>query len=240
MATRRMHRASTSGSRRTEAQHVGRGRKGDTVRAKLLELLVTHSYNRADYEKYELSSGKWSNFYIDCKTTTMLAEAGPLIGEACAGFIPKDAEAVGGLTLGADPIAHAISSYLWYKKGRRLDLFSVRKTPKKHGLQHFIEGSPGKRVVIVDDVVTTGGSTIEAIRRCREERISVVGIVVLVDREESGGMDEVRRHAGPGVPVKSIFKKSDLEAVWQARQTRYGSAVSASRRCEDSCHLKAN
>jgi orotate phosphoribosyltransferase len=210
------------------------------VRAKLLELLVTHSYNRADYEKYELSSGKWSNFYIDCKAATMLAEAGPLIAEVCASFVPKDAEAVGGLTLGADPIAHAISSYFWYKKGRRLDVFTVRKTSKKHGLQHFIEGNPGKRVVIVDDVVTTGGSTIEAIRRCREEGISVVSVVVLVDREESAGMDEVRRHAGPEVPVKSIFKKSDLEAVWQAKQAHYGSAVSASGYCEDFCHIKAN
>lgn len=190
--------------------------KGNAVRAKLLDLLVTHSYNRASYDKFELSSGKRSNFYIDCKGTTMRGEAMPLIAREVVARFPADVDAVGGLTLGADAIAGA-TSYYCQTIGRRVDSFTVRKSAKKHGLRKYVEGCPGTNVVVVDDVVTTGGSTIDAIRRCREENIRVVGVVVLVDREE-GGMDAVRAEVGAGVPVAAIFRKSELEACWQSLQ----------------------
>jgi orotate phosphoribosyltransferase len=194
------------------------------VRAKLLDLLVKHSYHRAPDDRFELSSGKRSNFYIDCKATTMRGDAMPLIGSAVAAHLPPDAGAVGGLTLGADAIAGATAFYC-QTIGRHLDSFTVRKSTKKHGMMKDIEGCPGKNVAVVDDVVTTGGSTIEAIHRCREAGIRVVAVVALVDREE-GGMEAVRAEAGADVPVKAVFKKSELEARWQSLQTD-GAAASA-------------
>ena len=181
--------------------------------AKLLELLVARSYRRADTPSFRLTSGKLSNFYIDCKMTTMHGQAMPLIGEAFAQHLPDGIDAVGGLTMGADPIAHAIAHHCSLH-GRSVNAFSVRKEPKKHGTRKWIEGGvePGSKVVVLDDVVTTGGSTIDAIRKCREEGLRVTGVLVLVDRQEEGGMEAIRREAGPDTPVSAIFTKSDLEA----------------------------
>ncbi len=192
--------------------------------AKLLDLLVKRSYHRAPDDRFELSSGKRSNFYIDCKTTTMRGAAMRLVARAVVARFPPDADAVGGLTLGADAIAGAAAFYC-QTTGRNVDSFTVRKSAKQHGLMKYIEGCPGKNVVVVDDVVTTGGSTIEAIRRCREAGIRVVGVVALVDREE-GGMDAVQAEAGKDVPVKAVFKKSELDAHWQSVQAN-GAAASA-------------
>lgn len=183
------------------------------MRAKLLELLVTRSYRRADAPTFRLASGKLSDFYIDCKMTTLHAQAMPLIGEVCARELPDGVDAVGGLTMGADPIAHAIAHYCALH-GRPVNAFSVRKEAKKHGTRKWIEGGveAGSSVVVLDDVVTTGGSTIDAIRKCREEGLQVVGVLVLVDRQEEGGLDAIRRETGPEVPVRVIFTKADLEA----------------------------
>jgi len=186
------------------------------VRATLLDMLVKHSYHRAPDDRFELSSGKRSNFYIDCKTTTMRSEAMPYVARAVLAHFPADADAVGGLTLGADAIAGATAFYC-QTIGRHVDSFTVRKSAKSHGMMKFIEGCPGARVVVVDDVVTTGGSTIDAIRKCRDAGIQVVAVVALVDREE-GGMDAVRAEAGPGIPVSAVFTRSDLEAHWQSLQ----------------------
>src|SRR5262249_25888393 len=173
-------------------------------------------YHRALDDRFELTSGKRSNFYIDCKATTMRGEAMALVGCEVVARCPAEAESIGGLTLGADAIAGAAAFY-GYTIGRCLDSFTVRKSAKSHGMMKFIEGCPGARVVVVDDVVTTGGSTVDAIRKCREADIQVVGVVVLVDREE-GGMDAVRAEAGLTIPVSAIFKKSELEAHWQSLQ----------------------
>ena len=193
---------------------------GNEVRVRLLDLLVKHSYHRAPDNRFELSSGKRSNFYIDCKTTTMRGEAMPLVGCEVVARFPAGVESVGGLTLGADAIAGATAFYS-QTTTRPVDSFTVRKSAKSHGMMKFIEGCPGARVVVVDDVVTTGGSTIDAIRKCREANIEVVGVVVLVDREE-GGMDAVRAEAGPGIPVSAVFTKSELEAHWQSRRSGSG------------------
>jgi orotate phosphoribosyltransferase len=188
------------------------------MRATLLDMLVKHSYHRAPDDRFELSSGRRSNFYIDCKTTTMRGEAMPHVAQEVVALFPADADAVGGLTLGADAIAGAAAFYC-QTIGRRVDSFTVRKSAKSHGMMKFIEGCPGTRVVVVDDVVTTGGSTIDAIRKCRDAGIQVVAVVALVDREE-GGMDAVRAEAGPGIPVSAVFTRSELEARWQSLQAK--------------------
>ena len=185
--------------------------RSTSARQLLLTMLVRHSYNRAEYPKYRLTSGGVSDTYINCRATTTLADAGPLIGELCASLVPAQAEGIGGMTMGADPIAYAVSAYCKYVKGVTLNSFVVRKTPKGHGLNLFVEGTPGKRVVVVDDVVTTGASTIQAIQRCRNEGIEVLAVIVLVDREEGGGLQAVQEAAGKDVPVHALFRKSELE-----------------------------
>jgi orotate phosphoribosyltransferase len=186
------------------------------VRQRLLDLLVTHSYQRAADERFVLTSGKRSNYYVNCKTTTMRGEALPLIGELVAEHLPASTEGIGGLTLGADAIAGA-AVYYCQTIGRAVNWFTVRKQAKQHGTQQFIEGVPGARVLIVDDVVTTGGSTIDAIRKCRAEGKIIDAVVVLVDRQE-GGMEGVRAEAGSGVPVHALFERAELEARWQDLQ----------------------
>jgi orotate phosphoribosyltransferase len=182
---------------------------------KLLDLLVTHSYQHSDTPSFRLASGKFSNFYIDCKMTTMRGEAMPLVGEAVFQLLPSEVQAVGGLTMGADPIANAVA-YFSQSTRPRVDMFSVRKEAKQHGLRKWIEGcaKAGSRVAVVDDVVTTGGSTIDAIQKCREEELQIVAVVVLVDRQEDGGIEKIRRAVGPNVPVCAVFTRAHLEARW--------------------------
>jgi orotate phosphoribosyltransferase len=176
----------------------------------LAKLLVERSYIHGDFV---LASGRRSQFYFDCKLTTCFAEAMPLIGEAfvsafrAAGTQPLS---VGGLTSGADPIANAIAYYS-LGQGPVRSMFSVRKDRKQHGTQKWIEGCAESPVAIVDDVVTSGGSVIRAIERCREDGYEIVHVAVLVDREE-GGMEAIRRVV-PNVPVAAIFKKAELDAL---------------------------
>jgi len=181
----------------------------------LRDLLVEHSYRYSDEATFPLSSGRRSHFYIDCKPTTMRRDAARLIAESFDRHLPADAAAVGGLTMGADPIAYAVRDL----SSRNLDAFVVRKEPKKHGLRQRIEGPvrPGMRVVVVDDVVTTGQSTITAVSACRDEGLVVVGVVVLVDREEDDGMQKIRDAVGPDVPVAAVFTKTDLHDRWQSK-----------------------
>jgi len=201
-----------------EIQDTG---EGAVARGRLLDLLVANSYRSADTAIFQLASGKRSTYYIDCKATTVAApEAMPLIGAEFLRRIPREADAVGGLTLGADPIAYA-TAYRSAESGRGLPAFIVRKESKNHGLKKCIEGCPidGLRVVIVDDVVTTGGSTIEAIRKARDAGGQVIGVLVLVDRQQ-GGMAEIEKAVGPEVPVEAIFTRADLENHQQSIQRR--------------------
>lgn len=185
--------------------------------AELADLLVRRSYLEAVREEdwFVLTSGKRSPTYFDCQVTTAWAQAMPLIGRAFLdefrhqGVLP---DAVGGLTRGADPVAQAIvyTSLLFPPV---VQLFSVRKSRKEHGMRRFIEGcaAPGSRVAVVDDVVTSGKSVLQAIGACREEGLEVSQVVVLVDREE-GGMDRLRDAAGKA-PVSAIFTRTRLEAL---------------------------
>jgi len=178
-------------------------------RARFVELLRRLAYERREVT---LASGRKSSFYVDCKQAVLTAEGhflvGWLINRVLAARAP-DVVAVGGLTMGADPIASATST-LSFVGPRPLHAFYVRKEPKGHGTQKWIEGErsvpPGSAVAIVEDVVTTGGSTLQAIERARAHGLAVRLVVALVDREE-GGREAVEREA----PLVALCRRSELE-----------------------------
>ncbi len=184
----------------------------------LLNLLAQHSFRLGDFI---LASGKRSDYYIDCRTTTLHAEGGRLAGLVFYEHIRQHwphAEAVGGLTLGADPlVSNTASASAWhalqYPHAELLHGFLVRKAEKAHGTGRRIEGflRPGASVVIVDDVCTTGGSTILAIEAARAADMTVAGILCLVDREQ-GGRANIEASA-PEVPFASIFTAQDIRAA---------------------------
>jgi len=178
-------------------------------RARLLELLKRLSYER---RQVRLASGRESDFYIDCKNTALTAEGHFLIGRLLFAAIRESApsaRAVGGLTLGADPLASAVSltSYL---AGHPLPAFIVRKEPKGHGTGQWIEGraalQPGWDVAILEDVVTTGGSTLKAIERTELEGFKVAHAFALVDRLE-GGRETLESR---GYRLGAIFTRKDF------------------------------
>jgi orotate phosphoribosyltransferase len=177
-------------------------------RARLLELLRERAYEKRDVV---LASGRRSDFYIDCRRVVMTAEGHFLVGWLLNRTIETDCPgvaAVGGMTLGADPLASA-ASLMSYLGGRPLDAFYVRKEPKKHGTAQFIEGAAalprGARVVIVEDVVTTGGSSLAAVDRAREAGLEPVRILALVDRCE-GGREAIEAR----LPLSALYTRSDF------------------------------
>ncbi len=178
-------------------------------RARLLELLRQLSFER---RKVVLASGKESDFYIDCKRTALTAEGHLLIGRLMFDRVRRQrplVRGVGGLTLGADPLASAISLVSFLEK-EPVDAFIVRKEPKGHGTGQWIEGRKtipdGSAVAVLEDVVTTGGSALKAIERCREEKLTVVGCFALVDRME-GGREAIE---ATGVPLDALFTRKDF------------------------------
>lgn len=156
-------------------------------KARLRALLLERSVKRGSFT---LASGRQSSFYIDARRTTMSGEGLALVGPlgvaaiAARGWRPR---AVGGLTLGADPVAYAIAVAA-QARGDPLNAFTVRKTAKQHGTGRRIEGcyETGDAVVIVEDVITTGASALEAIAAVQVEGARVLGVLAVVDREEGG------------------------------------------------------
>ena len=178
------------------------------ARKELLRLLAGKSFRLGEFK---LSSGATSDYYIDCRTTTLDAKGSRLTGEVFLEEIRKRGwkpHAIGGLTMGADPIVVAVSVVSGELHG-----FLVRKAEKQHGTGQRIEGfrEKGARVVIVDDVCTTGGSTVQAIEAAREFGFEIVGVMCLVEREEAKGRANVEKAAAPA-PFVSIFKASDVRA----------------------------
>lgn len=158
-------------------------------RGALLDLLATRSARKGHFV---LSSGKSSNLYIDARLTTMSPEGLVLIGELGATVIAREfgrVDAVGGLTLGADPIAYAIAFHS-ATSSSPIRSFTVRKEAKAHGTGKLVEGPfhQGDRVVVIEDVITTGGSALRAVEALRASGADVVGVFALVDREEGGRM----------------------------------------------------
>src|SRR6202166_4270449 len=177
-----------------------------TARQELLEMLAHKSFRLGEFQ---LSSGSTSDYYIDCRTTTLDARGAQLVGEVFLAEIREqgwEAGAIGGLTMGADPIVVAVAVTSGTVHG-----FLVRKAEKQHGTGQRIEGfrDKGARVVIVDDVCTTGGSTIQAIEAAREFGFEVVGVMCLVEREEHRGRPNVEKAAAPA-PFVSIFTAQDV------------------------------
>lgn len=153
----------------------------------LERLLLERSVQRGDFT---LASGLRSSYYIDCRPTTMSAEGLSLIGMLGLDAIRAAGwrvDAVGGLTMGADPVAYAIAAASW-PAPPAIDAFSVRKESKGHGTRRRIEGNfrKGSRVIVVEDVITTGGSALEAIEVLREAEAEIVGVLAVVDREQGG------------------------------------------------------
>ncbi|HEX2687844.1 MAG TPA: orotate phosphoribosyltransferase [Kofleriaceae bacterium] len=176
-------------------------------RERLLELLRTNAFQQREVV---LSSGRTSNFYLDCKQVSLDAEGATLIGElfhAVINEVAPHAVAVGGLTLGADPLATA-TSVTSFQRGRPRAAFLVRKEPKGHGTNQWIESPKlpaGADVVIVEDVVTTGAATLKAIERARSAGLHVVHALGLVDRLE-GGREAVTQE----IPLTTLFTRRDF------------------------------
>jgi orotate phosphoribosyltransferase len=178
-----------------------------TKRGRLLELLRTRSFQEREVV---LSSGLKSNFYIDCKQVSLDAEGACLIGELFHLVIEEIAPravAVGGLTMGADPLATA-TSLLSFQLGNPRAAFLVRKEPKGHGTGQWVESTklpPGAPVVILEDVITTGASTLRAIERSRGAGLEVVCALGLVDRLEGG-----REAVVAETPLTTLFTRRDF------------------------------
>lgn len=175
-------------------------------RKELLELLARKSFRLGEFQ---LSSGGSSDYYIDCRVTTLDARGAQLTGQVFLEEIRKqrwNPDAIGGLTMGADPIVVAVAV-----TSGKLHGFLVRKSEKQHGTGQRIEGfrEKGARVVIVDDVCTTGASTIQAIAAAREFGFEVVGAMCLVERQEAHGREAVEKAAAPA-PFISIFTAQDV------------------------------
>lgn len=183
----------------------------DSLKKQLRELLLSKSVRHGTFT---LASGKVSDFYVDSKPTILDPLGAQLIGKIGWEMLSPIALAqhawgIGGLTFGADPIALAIGlGSLEAGVEQRLQVFSVRKSPKDHGTSKLIEGDfqAGAKVIVVDDVITTGGSTLKAVKAVKEAGGEVLAVLTLVDREE-GGRDAILQE----VPqVLSIFRRSEL------------------------------
>jgi orotate phosphoribosyltransferase len=183
------------------------------AKAELRELLKKRSIFHGDFT---LASGAKSTYYIDCRLTTMDPGGAWLIGQLMHSMIRQQEaarkvqlDAVGGLTMGADPVALAIAMFSFsVKDARPLQAFSVRKSPKGHGQTRLIEGNfkKGQTVVVIDDVVTRGESTITAIKAVLQEGGKVPFVAVLVDRQE-GGREKIE---AMGYPVAALFQRDEL------------------------------
>ena len=185
------------------------------MKSELTDLLCQKSFRYSDEPIFKLVSGRTSHFYVNCKPTTLSPRGmfltGHLMFEAIRAL---DVTGVGGLTFGADPIAVA-TAFASELNHQPIQAFSIRKSRKDHGIIRWIEGDlkPADRVAIIDDVATTGGSTIKAIERARSEGMTVAGAVILVDRQE-GGLENIRQH----VPdATAIVTRDDLMAALHAK-----------------------
>jgi orotate phosphoribosyltransferase len=185
------------------------------AKERLIELIIARSFKYSDNPPFKLVSGRTSNYYFNCKPTTLDPEGMNLIGTLVFDMLSDSpATAAGGLTLGADPIANALA-VISYQQGRPIQSFIVRKDVKDHGTRSAIEGNvkAGEKVVILDDVITTGGSTITAIERAREAGLDIDRVVVLIDREE-GGRENILAHCGR---VDAVLTRTEVMARYGKR-----------------------
>jgi len=187
------------------------------MKKRLIELIIEKAFKYSTEPVFKLVSGKMSNYYFNCKAVALYPEGMYLIGNLIFDIIKDlNIKGIGGLTLGADPIASAVA-YTSYLKGKPIEAFVVRKTPKSHGTMQWIEGNvkKGDRVVIVEDVITTGKSTIEAITRAKEAGLEIVKVIALIDRQE-GGREAVE---ALGYSLNSIITKDEVMELYRPGRT---------------------
>ena len=199
-----------------------------TYAQQLLSLLARTSFKLGEFK---LSSGGTSDYYIDCRTTTLHAEGGRLTGHAILELLEQhgiQADAVGGLTMGADPIVSNVATASAWRAQQNpgsplLHGFLVRKAEKAHGTGRRIEGfcKEGARVIVVDDVCTTGASTIAAVEAAREAGMTVAAVVCIVEREEAHGRPAVES-ASAGSPFLRLYTATQVrvEHVRQLESAR--------------------
>ncbi|MFH1911146.1 MAG: orotate phosphoribosyltransferase [Pseudomonadota bacterium] len=184
---------------------------------RLIAIILERSFKYSDNPPFTLVSGRTSNYYFNCKPTTLDPEGMNLIGELVFAMLAdSEVTAAGGLTLGADPIANALS-VISFQKGRPIKSFIVRKDVKDHGMKSAVEGNvrPGEKVVILDDVITTGGSTITAIERAREAGLVIDRVIALIDREE-GGRENIENHVAR---VDAVLTRSEIMSRYRERRS---------------------
>ncbi len=180
-------------------------------RARLLELLRAHGFRRG---RFTLTSGRESDFFIDCKPAVLRAEGHVLAGRCLLDALralPGPVDAVAGVELGGCPLASAVAMTSFLESATAsLDAVYVRKAAKAHGTRQQLEGAAhlasGARLVITEDTVTTGGSTLRAVEQIRESGFEVAGVLALVDRSE-GGADAIR---AAGLPFTALFERRDF------------------------------
>lgn len=180
-------------------------------RARLVGYIKERSFQKSEEPVFRLSSGNLSNFYFNLKKTTYAPECQYLIGNLVCDLIREIGlrpKAVGGLTMGADPIATATAYTSWLRQ-EPIEAMVIRKEPKGHGTMSQIEGNvaPGDEVIVIDDVVTTGGSTIRAIEASRHAGLKVIAVIVLLDRCEFNGRQNIE---ALGLSVHSILTIRDF------------------------------
>lgn len=181
----------------------------EAVKQYLLDLFCEVAYREGDFT---LSSGQRSSYYINGKQVTLHPQGGLAMGRVLLDLVPAEAQAVAGLTLGADPMVTAVSVVAAYE-GRSLTALIVRKEAKGHGTQAYIEGPtlpPSSSVVVLEDVVTTGQSALKAVDRLRQAGYAVNQIIALVDRQQGGA----ELYQQQGLQFQSVFSIQDI-------QTRY-------------------
>ncbi len=191
------------------------------MKQKLIELILSRSFQFTKKPTFKLASGKRSSFYFNCKPVTLSPEGMFLIGNLLFKLIRGQkawkVKAIGGLTLGADPVAGAVA-YTSLIKKKPLEAFVIRKECKKHGTMQWIEGNvkKGDKVLITEDVITTGSSTIEAIKKAKACGLKVKGVVVLIDRQE-GGKEAIEALR---VPFKALLTKEEIFRAYKRLKKR--------------------
>lgn len=181
------------------------------MKERLGEIILERSFKYSDNPPFTLASGRQSNYYFNCKPTTLDPEGMNLIGAIIFDMVKNSAiTAAGGLTLGADPIANSLA-VISYQMGRPIKSFIVRKDVKDHGTKSPIEGSvqAGEKVLIIDDVITTGASTIMAIEQAQKAGLNVDRVITLIDREE-GGRENILKHVRD---VESVLTRTQIMAI---------------------------
>ncbi len=185
-----------------------------TLRQQLLDLFCELAYREGDFV---LTSGQRSDYYVNGKQVTLHPEGSVAIGRLLLELLPEGCEAVAGLTLGADPMVTAVSVVGVYQ-GQSIAPFIIRKAAKGHGTQAYIEGltlEPGTNVVVLEDVVTTGKSALQAVERLRDAGYAVDRILALVDRQQGGA----ELYSKEGLKFESLFKIEEVRDRWRSLQS---------------------